>query len=57
MKLYSQTNAASEANMSLPTFERRVRAGRGPRRLQIGRAFVITHADLWDWINAGSGSV
>jgi len=50
MALFTCTEAASAAGMSFPTFQRRVRAGLGPKRFRHGRAFFVTKEDLETWI-------
>lgn len=49
-RLYSMTDAASAAGISTPTLCRRIAAGKGPQRVRIGRAFVVTDIALRDWL-------
>jgi hypothetical protein len=49
-KFFTQTEAAAAYPMSMPTFERRVREGRGPTRARYGRMFLIAAHDLAEWL-------
>ena len=50
MPYYTQTAAAEAGGMSTPTFQRRVREGRGPARVRFGRAFLISAEALAEWL-------
>ena len=49
--IFTQTEAASRGGMSIPTYTRLVRAGKGPDRIRFGRAYVVTEQALNDWID------
>ena len=48
--IFSLTDAASAAGMSMPTLFRRIHDGKGPERIRIGRGYAVTADALRNWL-------